>query len=85
VDSQGLVLGVLVTEANASERLGAVVIFDELCERLGSLEVVCVEQEYSGENFARARGHILGNSVWPRILVHRGAKVAFQLPGQHYN
>lgn len=29
VDSQGFVLGVLVTEANAPDRLGAVVVFDE--------------------------------------------------------
>lgn len=29
VDSQGLLIGVLVTEANASERLGAVLVLDE--------------------------------------------------------
>ena len=32
VDSQGLLLGVFVTEANASERLGAVVVLDEAKE-----------------------------------------------------
>jgi putative transposase len=37
VDSQGLLIGVLVTEANASERLGAVVVLDEAIEKLSKL------------------------------------------------
>ena len=45
-------IGVLVTEANASERLGAVVVLDEAVEELSKLEVVWVDQGYSGENFA---------------------------------
>ena len=40
VDSQGLLIGVLVTEANASERLGAIVVLDEAKEKLARLEVV---------------------------------------------
>ena len=40
MDSQGFVLGVLVTEANAPERLGAVLVFDEAGDRLSGLEVV---------------------------------------------
>ncbi len=54
VDSQGLLIGVLVTEANASERLGAVVVLHEAVEELSKLEVVWVDQGYSGENFAQA-------------------------------
>ena len=40
----------LVTEANMSERLGAVVVFDESIEALSKLEVVWVDQGYSGKN-----------------------------------
>lgn len=42
VDSQGLLIGVLVTEANAPERLGAVVVLDEAKEKLSRLEVIWV-------------------------------------------
>lgn len=38
----------MVTEANASERLGAVVIFDAVRERLSRLEVVYVDHGDSG-------------------------------------
>nr|WP_293065498.1 hypothetical protein [Okeania sp. SIO2B3] len=34
VDSQGLLIGVLVSEANASERLGAVVVLNEAKDKL---------------------------------------------------
>ena len=44
VDSQGLLIGVLVTEANGSERLGAIVVFYESKEKLTQLEVVWVDQ-----------------------------------------
>ena len=40
VDSQGLLIGVLVSEANASERLGAIVVFDQAKDKLARLEVV---------------------------------------------
>ena len=33
-------MGVLVTEANASERLGAIVVLEEVKEKLSRLEVV---------------------------------------------
>ncbi len=52
VDSQGLLIGVLVTEANASERLGAVVVLNEARDKLSKLEVLWVDQGYSGKNFA---------------------------------
>ena len=42
VDSQGLLIGVLIIEANASERLGAIVVFHEVREKLTQLEVVWV-------------------------------------------
>jgi putative transposase len=50
VDSQGLLMGVLVTEANASQRLGAVLVLDEAKEKLSRVEVLWVDQEYSGKN-----------------------------------
>ncbi len=39
-----------MTEANASERLGAVIVLDEAIEELSKLEVVWVDQGYSGDN-----------------------------------
>lgn len=77
MDSQGFILGVLVTEANASERLGAVVIFDEFRRHLSSLEVVYVDQGYSGENFARAIRQLCGESV--RIEVVKRSSREFEL------
>ena len=53
VDSQGLLIGVLVTEANASERLGAIVVFYESKEKLTQLEVVWVSLGYSGDNLLK--------------------------------
>ncbi len=60
VDSQGLLIGVLVTEANALERLGAVVVLDENWGRLSRLEVVRVDQGFSEENFTRAVRQVCG-------------------------
>jgi putative transposase len=54
VDSQGFLLGVFVTEANASERLGAIVVLEEAKEKLRQLNVIWVDQGYSGEKFAEA-------------------------------
>jgi putative transposase len=60
VDSQGFLIGVLVTEANASERLGAIVVLDEAREKLKQLKVVWVDQGYSGKNFANAVQQVCG-------------------------
>jgi hypothetical protein len=49
-----LLIGVLVSEANASERLGAIVVLDEAKEKLSRLEVIWVDQGYSGKKFAHA-------------------------------
>ncbi len=54
VDSQGLLIGLLVTEANATDWLGAVIVLHEAVEKLNRLEVVWVDQGYSGKNFAHA-------------------------------
>nr|WP_315862756.1 IS5 family transposase [Trichothermofontia sichuanensis] len=68
VDAQGLVIGMLVSEANASERLGAVVVLHEAQPKLSRLEVVWVDQGYSGENFARAVQQVCGESVRVEVI-----------------
>ena len=68
-----------MTEANASERLGTVVIFDEIRERLSRLKVVYVDQGYSGENFARAIRQVCGDSVRVEV-VKRSSKTFEVLP-----
>ena len=68
VDSQGLLIGVLVTEANGSERLGAIVVFHESQEKLTQLEVVWVDQGYSGDNFAQAVKQICGEPVRVEVI-----------------
>ena len=68
VDSQGFLIGVLVTEANASERIGAVVVLDEAVEKLSRLEVVWVDQGYSGERFAQAVKQVCGEQVRVEVI-----------------
>ncbi len=50
----------MVTEANASERLGAVVVLNEARDKLSKLEVLWVDQGYSGKNFASAVQQVCG-------------------------
>lgn len=68
VDSQGLLIGVLVTQANASERLGAVVVLHEAAVELSKLEVVWVDQGYSGENFAQAVKKVCKEQVRVEVI-----------------
>lgn len=49
----GLLLGVVVLEANAPERLGGAAVVLEAIELATGLELVWVDQGFSGENFAR--------------------------------
>jgi putative transposase len=74
-----LLIGVLVTEANASERLGAVVLLDEAIEKLSKLQVIWVDQGYSGENFALAVQHLLGEQVQVEVI-ERVSKTFERLP-----
>jgi putative transposase len=63
VDTQGLLLDVVVTEANTQDRLGGVaVLMEEACEA-GSLQLLWADQWYSGENFARALACLCGAKV----------------------
>ena len=68
VDSQGLVIGLLVSEANGSERLGAVVVLNEARDKLSKLEVIWVDQGYCGPNFRRAVQNICGDQIRVEII-----------------
>ncbi len=59
----GLLVGMLITEANASERLGAIIVLHEASKKLQKLEVVWVDQGYSGENFAQNVQKVCGEKV----------------------
>ena len=47
VDTLGLLMSVVVTQANASERLGATVALLEECCDAKELELICVDSGYS--------------------------------------
>ncbi len=79
VDSQGLLIGVLVTQANASERLGAIVVLNEARDKLSKLEVIWVDQGYSGKNFANAVQKVCGERVRVEVI-ERTTKTFEKLP-----
>jgi len=56
-------MGVVVTEANTSEQLGATVALLEECYNSKSLELIWVDSGYSGENFAQAVMVVCGAKV----------------------
>ncbi len=49
----GLLLAVIVTEANFPERLGGVAVVMEAAEATENLFIIWVDQGFSGENFER--------------------------------
>ena len=53
----------VVTEANAPERLFAIACLMEDLKELSELELIWVDAGYSGENFARVVGHLCGARV----------------------
>ncbi|PLZ83800.1 IS5/IS1182 family transposase [Fischerella thermalis WC213] len=61
-------IGVVVTEANAPERLGAIIVLDEAKEKLSRLEVIWVDQGYSGKNFANAVQQVCGEQVRVEVI-----------------
>jgi transposase len=74
-----LLIGVLVTEANASERLGAIVVLEEAKQKLSELMVIWVDQGYSGKNFARAVQQVCGEGVRVEVI-ERTASTFERLP-----
>lgn len=63
VDTLGLVIGVIVTEGNAPERVGAVMVLVEAADKAAELQLVWVDQGYTGENFSRAVEQVCGAKV----------------------
>lgn len=63
VDTLGLVMGVIVTEGNASERIGALMVLAEAEDKVAELQLLWVDQGYTGENFSRAVEQICGAKV----------------------
>ncbi len=57
-----------MTEANAPERLGAIIVLDEAKEKLSRLEVIWVDQGYSGKNFANAVQQVCGEQVRVEVI-----------------
>jgi len=70
---------VLVSEANASERLGAVVVLDEAKDKLSRIKVLWVDQGYSGKNFAKAVKQVCGDGVRVEVI-KRNSKTFERLP-----
>ena len=63
VDTQGLLLGVVVTEANGSERTGGLALVMECVEHLERLELIWVDQGYCGEKFSQGVKHLAQATV----------------------
>ena len=63
VDTQGLLMSVVVTEANAPERLGAIIALSEECCDAKALELIWADSGYSGENFGVAVMVVCGAKV----------------------
>ncbi len=68
-----------MTEANASERLGAIIVLDEAIKKLAKLQVIWVDQGYSGENFARVVKQVCGDQVAVEVI-ERTSKTFERLP-----
>jgi putative transposase len=63
VDTLGLLLAVIVTEANFPERLGGVVVVMEAAQATDNLSLIWVDQGFSGEKFARVIQELIGAKV----------------------
>ncbi len=63
VDTQGLLMGVIVTEANAQERWCAVgVLMEKYCDS-SNLNILWVDSGYSGKRFSDGVKVVCGSSV----------------------
>jgi putative transposase len=63
VDTLGMVLAVVVTEANLSERLGGIAVVMEVPDLTKNLQLLWVDAGYQGENFARVIQQLCGAQV----------------------
>lgn len=78
VDSQRLLIRVLVSEANASQRLGAIAVLDKAEEKRSNLELMWVDPD-SGKNFAYALKPVCGQKL-PQEVRQRTLMTFEQLP-----
>jgi putative transposase len=63
VDTQGLLLGVIVTEANGSERIGGLTLVMEYTQDHQNLELIWVDQGYQGKKFIAGVKHLCQATV----------------------
>lgn len=63
VDTLGLLLAVIVTEANFPERLGGAVVVMEAVQATNNLVLIWVDQGFSGENFERVMKQLYAAKV----------------------
>jgi putative transposase len=63
VDTLGLLLAVIVTEANFPERLGGAAVVMEARDAAENLVVIWVDQGFDGPNFPRVIQHLCAASV----------------------
>jgi putative transposase len=75
VDTLGLILAVVVTEANFPERLGGTVAVMEVEELAQGLNIIWVDAGYQGENFARVIEQLCG----AKVEVLKRSETAFQV------
>ena len=54
VDSQGLLLAVVVSEANMPERVGGMALLLEVESQISNLSLIWVDAGYQGPKFSRA-------------------------------
>jgi putative transposase len=81
VDTLGLLLAVIVTEANFPERLGGAAVVMEAAEATENLVVIWVDQGFSGENFSR----VIQQLCAAKVDVICRSEVGFQvLPKRPY-
>ena len=70
-----MLIEVLITEGNFSERLGGVVLVSEASEKIPNLELIWVDQGYSGNKFSTAIAKV--NQA--RVEVIRKKKKEFEV------
>lgn len=63
VDTLGLLLAVVVTEANCPERLGGAAVVLEADDAADSLVIIWVDQGFNGQNFQRVVQQLCGANV----------------------
>lgn len=63
VDSQGLPHAILITTANVTDRVGAIMMFESARGNLAEVKNILVDGAYRGEKFATSVDEILGATV----------------------